>query len=103
MEKILKEELGTKTLKPTGQGGGGCINEGEAYHTDQGLVFVKRNAKSEALRMFEGEYESLKAMEATHTIRVPHPIKAIKNPKGGAVLVMEYLDMNGGSHHSSEL
>lgn len=47
MENIIKEALGTVTLKPSGKGGGGCINDGEAYFTDTGTVFVKRNSKSQ--------------------------------------------------------
>lgn len=46
MEEALKTALGTKTLKITGHSGGGCINQGEAYITDTGTVFVKRNKKS---------------------------------------------------------
>lgn len=46
MESVLKETLGTATLKRTGQSGGGCINQGEAYITDNGTVFVKSNKKS---------------------------------------------------------
>lgn len=47
MDELLKEVLGTVTLKKTGKGGGGCINEGEAYLIDTGTVFVKYNKKSQ--------------------------------------------------------
>jgi hypothetical protein len=47
MDELLKEALGTVTLKKTGKGGGGCINEGEAYLIDTGTVFVKYNKKSQ--------------------------------------------------------
>ncbi|RXG51171.1 hypothetical protein Avbf_06658 [Armadillidium vulgare] len=46
MELIIKEALKTSILKTTGRGGGGCINEGEIYHTDNGKVFIKQNSKS---------------------------------------------------------
>ena len=49
MEDLLKEVLGTVTLKKTGKGGGGCINEGEAYLIDTGTVFVKYNKKSQVI------------------------------------------------------
>lgn len=49
MESVLKETLGTTTLKRTGQSGGGCINQGEAYITDNGTVFVKSNKKSKVM------------------------------------------------------
>lgn len=45
MDELLKEVLGTVTLKKTGKGSGGCINEGEAYLVDTGTVFVKYNKK----------------------------------------------------------
>lgn len=46
MENALKTALNTKTLTRTGHSGGGCINQGEAYITDHGTVFVKSNKKS---------------------------------------------------------
>lgn len=46
MESVLKAALKTSTLTRTGQSGGGCINQGEAYITDTGTVFVKSNKKS---------------------------------------------------------
>lgn len=47
MEAKLKKELGTTMLKSAGHAGGGCISEGQSYHTDTGKVFVKLNHKSE--------------------------------------------------------
>lgn len=49
MEAQLKRELGTTILKATGHSGGGCINEGHSYDTDNGRVFVKINHKSEVI------------------------------------------------------
>ncbi|RXG54929.1 Fructosamine-3-kinase [Armadillidium vulgare] len=46
----------------------------------------------QARKMFDGEFESLKAIQATNTIRVPKPLLVVDNPKGGAALVMEYLE-----------
>lgn len=45
MEEILKEKLNTKRLEKHGRGAGGCISKGGVYETDDGLVFVKTNAK----------------------------------------------------------
>ncbi|XP_068084987.1 ketosamine-3-kinase isoform X2 [Anabrus simplex] len=103
MEEILKEALGTVTLKPTGCHGGGCINEGEAYFIDSGTVFVKQNRKAKAREMFDGEYESLKAIAATNSVRAPDPIVVLDNPNGGAVIVLEYLDMKGLRKYSAQL
>ena len=81
-------------MKRSGQGGGGCISQGEMFDTDQGKVFVKENSKEGARKMFEGEFASLEALQNTKTIKVPKPIKVLDRPTGpGAILVMEYLDM----------
>nr|CAD7429255.1 unnamed protein product [Timema monikensis] len=103
MEDLIKKTLGTATLKKTGVGGGGCINEGEAYFTDTGTIFVKRNAKKKAKLLFDGEFASLKALLATRTVRVPEPITVLDNPAGGALLVMEYLDMRRVTRFSRQL
>ncbi|KAE8749584.1 hypothetical protein FOCC_FOCC003572 [Frankliniella occidentalis] len=103
MEALLKETLSTTTLKRTGQGGGGCINQGEAFITDTGTYFVKSNGKSKASIMFEGEMASLIAIAATNTVRVPKPIKVLNNPKGGSSIVLEYLEMKGLRKYSRRL
>ncbi|KAK8378055.1 hypothetical protein O3P69_018777 [Scylla paramamosain] len=103
MFAAIKEVLGTSVLEGTGRSGGGCINEGEVYRTDTGKVFLKKNSKEKALEMFDGEYEGLKAIQATGTVRVPMPHLALDNPAGGAVLVMEYLNMQGLKRKSGQL
>ena len=35
MDSFLKENLGYTFVKRSGEGGGGCINQGEMYHTDK--------------------------------------------------------------------
>ncbi|GFO08661.1 ketosamine-3-kinase [Plakobranchus ocellatus] len=101
VEKLLKQELGTKKLVSTGRGGGGCISHGSAYQTDTGIVFVKFNKESEAMEMFEGEFAGLAALDATGEVTVPKPIKVIKNPEGGGMIVMEYVDMRSLSKHAA--
>lgn len=103
VEDLIKLEIGVSKLKSTGKGGGGCINQGSAYETENGTVFVKFNNGEDALKMFEGEFASLAAIQATATVAVPKPMKVIKNPQGGAMLVMEYVDMHGLSKHSASL
>lgn len=103
IEKIIKQELETSVFQSLGISGGGCISQGTAFKTDSGNIFVKYNNKSEALRMFEGEFESLSALKSAGVVRVPKPIKVICNPKGGAVLVMEYLDIGHLSKSSKDL
>lgn len=103
MLSAIKEALGTTVLEGTGRGGGGCISEGEVYHTDTGKVFIKRNSKEKAREMFDGEYASLKAIKDTNTVRTPTPHLVLDNPAGGAVLVMEYLDMHSLSSKAGQL
>ena len=43
--------------------------------------------------MFDGEYASLKAISSTKTIKCPSPHIVVDNPSGGAVIVMEYINM----------
>nr|XP_015212241.1 PREDICTED: ketosamine-3-kinase-like isoform X3 [Lepisosteus oculatus] len=103
MEAILKKELGTSTLRATGGAGGGCISEGQSYDTDTGRVFVKVNRKSQAKLMFEGEKAGLEAILQTSTVRVPRPLKVIELSSGGAVFVMEHLDMRSLNRFSAQL
>ena len=62
MEHFLKAQLGYTFVKRSGQGGGGCISQGEMFNTDHGEVFVKENSKEGARNMFEGEFTSIEAL-----------------------------------------
>ncbi|CAL4175701.1 unnamed protein product, partial [Meganyctiphanes norvegica] len=53
--------------------------------------------------MFDGEYESLVAILATEKVKAPKPHCVVDNPAGGAVIVMEYLDMSSLNKHSGTL
>uniref|UniRef100_A0A8C4WTZ0 protein-ribulosamine 3-kinase n=1 Tax=Eptatretus burgeri TaxID=7764 RepID=A0A8C4WTZ0_EPTBU len=103
LEHLLKVELATDKLRLIGHAGGGCINDGCSYETDAGKVFVKTNSKSEAKLMFDGEVASLQAIRSTNTVRIPRPIKSLVNPAGGAVLIMEHLDMHSLNRHQKML
>ena len=46
MENLLETQLGYSSLKKIGSGGG-CINQGIAYETDQGKIYVKYNSNSD--------------------------------------------------------
>ncbi|XP_069809929.1 ketosamine-3-kinase-like [Dendropsophus ebraccatus] len=103
MEALLKKELGLSQVKAAGHSGGGCISQGQSYDTDRGCLYVKVNHKAEARRMFEGELASLEAILQTGTIRAPKPMKVIDQPSGGAMLVMEHLDMRSLNRQSAKL
>ncbi|MGH0169709.1 UNVERIFIED_CONTAM: hypothetical protein FKN15_058047 [Acipenser sinensis] len=54
--------------------------------------------------MFDGEKASLEAILQTNTIKAPKPVKVIDlSPGGGAVFVMEHLDMRSINRHSAML
>ncbi|XP_072414428.1 ketosamine-3-kinase isoform X2 [Chiloscyllium punctatum] len=103
MENLLKRELNTVRLKQLGYAGGGCISQGQSYETDTGRVFVKVNHKNQAKTMFDGEMASLEAILKTSTMKVPKPIKVISLSDGGAMFVMEHLDIHGLNRHMATL
>lgn len=91
--EIIKTALNTKKLAPFGPGGGGCVNEGHGYLTDNGPVYLKRNRLPGTKVLFDGECEGLSRLYATNTVRVPRPLKVIDFQEKGAVLAIEYLDI----------
>ena len=96
-ESEIKDKLQLKGFqKVPGTRGGGCINEGEAYETDDGRkLFVKECDKENACQMVSGEFASLQAIRDTNTVRVPEPVCTVFAPDASsAVLVMEYLSLN---------
>ncbi|XP_020629425.1 ketosamine-3-kinase-like [Orbicella faveolata] len=104
LEEILKKELQTTQCQGLGFAGGGCISEGKSFDTDHGRVFVKVNDKSGAMKMFEGEFNSLEAICRTNTVRVPKPIKLLDHPSGsGAIFVLEHLEMKSLRKYQSQL
>ncbi|KAI1704724.1 fructosamine kinase domain-containing protein [Ditylenchus destructor] len=103
MEEILKRKLGTTRFEITGYEADGCISKGRAYQTDNGIVFVKTNNNKEADLMFQGEYASLQAIEATKAVRVPHPIGNFSVGPYGEALVTEFLDFGNSSREFSSM
>ena len=101
MEKFLQDHLNLKNVTLGRHRGGGCLNEGQSYQTENGLLYVKYNKKPGSDIMFNGEYESLTAIEATNTIRVPSPVKSFSDTPLGYVLVMEFLELKS-LHGASE-
>lgn len=86
MENYLKEKLGYTYVKRSGKTGGGCISQGEMYHTDRGKIFVKENAREDAETMFRGEFASLAEINKTGTVKAPRPIEVLERPSGVAFL-----------------
>jgi hypothetical protein len=52
MEAKIKAALGLSHLTSVrGRGGSGCISQGDAFESDKGMLFVKRNSKQD-VRIF---------------------------------------------------
>ncbi|TAE61772.1 MAG: fructosamine kinase family protein [Nostocales cyanobacterium] len=93
--KITGEKFQTSQSKSVG---GGCINQ--AYTISDGKItyFVKLNTANQG-EMFAAEMLGLQQMYETHTIRVPKPV-CWGTTNNSSYLVLEYLNINGGSHKS---
>lgn len=97
LDAEIQDKLGFRIFKKlTGSRAGGCINEGEAYDVDdEKKVFVKRCTKANACQLIAGEMESLETIEATSTVRVPHPLCTVYAPDAScAVIVLEYMSLS---------
>lgn len=132
--KKIKDVLKTKTLEATGRKASGCINQGEAFRTDSGLVFIKssnapvvRSFKygneihacvaqlvglsdsylyyffSQAKVLFESEFTSLRTIEQTGTVRVPHPIAIVEGSDNTFYCILEFLDLRNTAAYQKEL
>ncbi len=71
--------------------GGGDINQAFSVGNGARRYFVKANC-AERLPMFEAEADALRALAATHSVRVPKPVCS-GTAAGQAFLVLEYLDL----------
>ncbi|XP_050527216.1 fructosamine-3-kinase-like [Daktulosphaira vitifoliae] len=81
---------------------GGCINNGIIYLTAEGnKIFVKTNNKLGSDKMFNGEYEGLKAICNTNTIRAPVPYGLGYAEDGQYFIAMEFLEMTSLNLKSS--
>jgi fructosamine-3-kinase len=80
--------------------GGGCINTAYVLSDGSRQFFVKTN-RAALVTMFEAEFEGLKEITQTNTIKAPQPV-CFGEDGSLAYLVMEYLPTGGGGSHSSE-
>ena len=71
--------------------GGGDISSAYLLQSDSKTYFMKANDASFALQMFRAEQRGLKAIEATHTIAVPH-VHCVMSTEDKAVLVMDFIE-----------
>lgn len=107
LESEIKERLHTKRLdKLAASFAGACINRGHCYSIDDGSnVFVKTNGSRHARLMFDGEFESLRQIRATCTIRAPKPMAVIHNydDNENSAIAMEFLDITPLDGQSARL
>jgi fructosamine-3-kinase len=80
--------------------GGGCINTAFVMSDSSRQFFVKTNRAALA-PMFEAEFDGLKEIVETHTIKAPEPV-CFGEDGSLAYLVMEYLPTGGGDGRSNE-
>ncbi|MEM9400330.1 MAG: fructosamine kinase family protein [Verrucomicrobiota bacterium] len=78
---------------------GGCINEAYIISSESGKSFFTKLNKTSLLSMFEAEFDALKIIDETKTIRVPKPV-AVGNSENKSFIVLEYIRM--GSNTSPE-
>ena len=71
--------------------GGGDINQAFSISSGARRYFVKVN-RPERLPLFAAEADALRALAATHSVRVPQPV-CLGSAAGQAFLVQEYLDL----------
>jgi len=80
--------------------GGGCINEAvKLTGTDGSAWFLKSNTSADTAT-FAAEFDGLKALAATNTVRVPRPL-VFGESEGQTWLAMEFLPL--GSARASNL
>lgn len=75
--------------------GGGCINRTEVLEDGHRRFFVKIH-QADRLPMFEAEAAGLSELARAGAVRVPQPVTN-GMAAGYAFLVLEYLDLRGGS------
>jgi len=81
-------------LKSVSHLGGGCINETvKLAGTDGSAWFLKSNTAADTT-MFAAEFDGLKALAETRTVRVPRPL-VYGESEGQAWLAMERLELDG--------
>lgn len=92
LSKSISEALGTEfMIRDRSSVSGGCINEAYRVEGEQQVLFVKRHHETMA-SMFQAEFEALKELESTQTIKVPMPI-CWGASEGYAWLVTSFLEL----------
>ncbi len=104
MSKACSKSIGqTVELEPAsggGSGGGGGASISAAVDKNTGIkYFIKKASLPSGSKMLKAEYEGVKAMAESNTIKVPNPIAFGEfhgEPRNMAFVVFEYLQFCGG-------
>ena len=104
MSEACTKSLGTPVqLEPAsggGAGGGGGASISAAVDKSSGnKYFIKKASLPSGSKMLHAEYEGVKSMADTNTIKVPKPIAFGEfhgEPRNCAFVVFEYLQFCGG-------
>jgi len=98
LEQEIKDRLATKRLDKLNISlGAACISNGHGFSIDSGDdIFVKTNSSINASVMFNGEFEGLKHINATKTIKAPKQLSVIHNydGKNSSAIIMELVRMS---------
>jgi protein-ribulosamine 3-kinase len=92
--KALSEFLGFAEVTSITAISGGCINEAYSCTTDIARFFLKVN-QNENVSMFGAEALGLETLYASGSVRVPKPQFYTSLPRGGSLLLMEYIPFGG--------
>jgi len=102
MEEKLKEVFAANKVVKQRNTFGGDISQTSVYLVDDTPIFVKINENKNARQMFEGEFEGLKQILATGTVKCPQPYH-IFQVGTSTCFAMEYLKLSYLDTKQSEL
>lgn len=90
----VSQRLGYKNPpKNIRRASGGCIHHSQIWEFEDGnRFFIKQNSKASA-NVLKAEFETLQEIRNTHTVRCPEPFFFEVYEDIGAMLAMEYLDL----------
>lgn len=90
----LSQRLGyTNPPKKIHSASGGCIHNSQIWVFDDGQQFFIKQNRAEAQDVLQSEFLALTVIYQTKTIRCPKPMFFDVFPELGAILAMEYLDL----------
>ncbi len=100
-ERISAETSAPFEIDRIAHQGGGCINDTVRLDgADGSSWFIKSNTQAD-LKVFEAEFDGLKGIAETATVRVPKPL-CLGEAQGQAWFAMEFVELAGAKAGSQE-